>query len=116
MKNNCWICGKEYDACTTCNNINGWRKYACTPEHYQIHQIIIENREGIISDKEATECLASYGITANSELNLLEGVTRDIKAIIARGTPKRTSKPKAKSEEVIVENNITENNEVTDDE
>ena len=116
MKNNCWICGKEYDACTTCNKINGWKKYTCTPEHYQIHQIISEHRSGIITDKEATELFANIGITTDSELNLLEGVARDIKAIIARGTPKRISKPKAKSEEVIVENNITENNEVTDDE
>ena len=111
MKNNCWICGKEYEACVTCNKINGWKKYTCTPEHYQIHQIITENRAGILTDKEATELFANIGITADSELDILESVTRDVKAIIAKGTPKRVSKPKAKSEEIIVEDIINTDEE-----
>lgn len=101
MKNKCWICGKEYDACLNCKDMNGWRRTACSPEHYQINQIIRETKEGIISDKEATELFANIGITADSELELLPEITRRIKIIIANGTPKRITKPKNKSNEEV---------------
>ena len=102
-KTTCQICGKEYDYCPNCDKVKNWRRYACTPEHYQIVMILTEYREGVIDAKEATECFANIGITANSELDLLDAVTRDIKAIIEKGTPKRVPKPKAKSEESIIE-------------
>lgn len=97
MKNNCWICGKEYDACLNCNKTNGWKRFACSEEHYQIHQILSEYREGIINPKEATEMFEHLDIKADTELNLLEAITTDIKAIIAKGTPKSVPKPKSKS-------------------
>ena len=103
MKNNCWICGKEYDACLSCKQINGWRRIVCSPEHYQIHQIISEYREGIITDKEAAELFSNIGITINSELDLLGAVMRDIKDIIKKGTSKKMPKLKNKSDETVVE-------------
>ena len=111
MKNNCWICGKEYDACLSCKQINGWRRIVCSPEHYQIHQIISEYREGIITDKEAAELFSNIGITIDSELDLLPEITEHIKSIIAKGTPKKVLKSKAKSEEVIAEDNINTDKE-----
>lgn len=36
-------------------------------------------------------------IKADTELNLLEAITADIKAIIEKGTPKSLPKPKSKS-------------------
>lgn len=108
MKNTCSICGKEYDYCFNCKNSNNWRRFTCTSDHYCIRQIIVDYREGIINAEKATELFAKEGITANSELNLLEAITRDIKAIIAKGTPKKISKPKAKSDKSI--------NEITDKE
>ena len=36
-------------------------------------------------------------IKADTELNLLEAITTDIKTIIAKGTPKSVPKPKSKS-------------------
>lgn len=100
MKNNCWICGKEYDACISCDKLNGWKRYTCSPEHYQIHVIISEYKQGIITAKEATEQFATYGITADSELHFLDKINKRIKAIIAEGTPKRIPKSKNKSEEI----------------
>lgn len=94
MKINCQICGKEYDCCPDCQKRGNWRSIVCSPEHYQIVQILRDYREGVLNDKEATERLGFLGITADTELNMLGAVERDIKAIIAKGNFKRVSKPK----------------------
>ena len=84
MKNSCWICGKEYDACLNCNKINGWKRFTCSEEHYQIHQILSEYREGIINPKEATEMLSAVGVE-----HMIDGLVDD-DAIIVEQTPKHT--------------------------
>lgn len=93
MKTNCQICGKEYEYCMNCKNTNNWRRYACCPEHYQIVQILTEHREGVIDDKEASMFLANIG--ADADDNLLEAVSRDVKAIVKRGSSKKASKSKS---------------------
>ena len=101
MKNNCQICGKEYDCCPDCLRRGTWKAITCCPEHYQIHHILREYREDILTAKEATERLADCGITDGMELNLLESVERDVKIIISKGSPKRVSKIKNKSEDKV---------------
>jgi hypothetical protein len=98
LKNNCQICGKEYECCPDCHKRGNWRSIVCSPEHYQIVQILRDYREGVLTAQEATEHFALIGITADSELRLLDAVSRDIKKIIATGTPKRVLQ-KSKSED-----------------
>lgn len=103
MKTNCWICGKEYNYCPNCEEYGSWRATACTSEHYQIHEVITEFREKVIDEKEATQLLSNIGITADSDLNnLLPSITAWIKDIIAKGTPKKVSKPKSKIKTEVV--------------
>ena len=94
MKNNCQICGKEYDCCPDCLKRGNWRSIVCSPDHYQIVQILREYREGILSAKECVERFEFIGINSDSELNYIDAVNNKIKRIIAEGTPKRTSKNK----------------------
>lgn len=94
MKNKCHICGKEYNYCPSCGERGTWKAQACSPEHYQVIQIFRDYREGVTNAKEATERFNYIGINADSNLDYLEEVSRDIKAIIAKGTPKKVSKPK----------------------
>ena len=102
MKRSCWICGEEYDYCPNCNDIGSWRIKACTPEHYQVIQIFNDYHAKVINAKEAIELFANIGITADSELNFLPEVAAETKDIIAKGTPKKVSKPKSKIKTEVV--------------
>lgn len=96
MKRNCWICGKEYEYCPSCEARGTWKSKACSPEHYQLIQISRDYNEKVIDEKEAAQLYANIGITADSDMNFLPAVAAQIKDIIAKGTPKKVSKPKSK--------------------
>lgn len=57
-KNNatCSICGKLYYKCLSCKdlmNLNPWKTYTDTAEHYKIHQILRGFNTGVYAKEEA---------------------------------------------------------------
>lgn len=61
----CAICGKQYHYCFKCEKIAGYRFYTDTPECYQIHVILREYREGVLTAEEAAKRFVNIGITNN---------------------------------------------------
>lgn len=104
LNGTCQICGKKYHYCGDCRKYGNWRSITDTPEHYQIAMILTEYREHIIDAKEAAECFNNYGITLDSDFSeYLEAVARDIKAIIKKGTAKKSVKTGRKTVEKTTE-------------
>lgn len=104
LNSTCQICGKQYHYCEDCRKHGNWRRIADTPEHYQIAMILTEYREHIINDKEAAEFFRDCGITIDSDFSeYLEAVARDIKAIIKKGTAKKSVKTGRKTVEKTTE-------------
>jgi hypothetical protein len=63
----CIICGKKYKYCDKCKQYGNWRTIADVPEHYQLHLLIQEHRNDIISDDEFIEAIARHDITSPSD-------------------------------------------------
>lgn len=72
----CIACGKLYEACDYCDKhsdyAQGWRRFACCPEHYQAHIIYVEWREGRMDTDEAALRLSDLGIDTIGRLNVRE--------------------------------------------
>lgn len=80
-KNNsiCCICGTPYHLCISCaehKNINPWKIYTDTSEHYKIFQILHGVTVGVYTKDEAKEKFK------NVDLSDLENLRDDIKATI----------------------------------
>lgn len=104
LNNTCQICGKKYHYCGDCRKHGNWRRIADTPEHYQIAMILTEYREHIIDEKEAAECFSNLGIKIDSDFSeYLEAVARDIKAIIKKGSARKSAKHNKKTVEKTTE-------------
>ena len=91
---NCKICGTEYSACPDCDRTRSWLSVVDTPECWQIYISVIQNRDGIISDKEAITDLASVGVTPDTldETKLKSTVRERISALFSRNATKKKSK------------------------
>ena len=57
----CKVCGEGYTICHDCTSVNSWRIAACSRQHYQIRQIFLSFRDGIISADVAKEMLDRVG-------------------------------------------------------
>ena len=83
MKRSCWICGKDYDYCPHCKRAETWKSTTCSTEHYQIHLILQELREGVLTKIEAKQRLKNIGIDNNYNFDkMIPAVARDVKEII----------------------------------
>ena len=57
----CKVCGAGYTICHDCTSVNSWRIAACSRQHYQIRQIFLSFRDGLISADVAKEMLDRVG-------------------------------------------------------
>ena len=57
----CKVCGAGYMICQDCTSVNSWRIAACSRQHYQIRQIFLSYRDGLISADVAKEMLDRVG-------------------------------------------------------
>lgn len=84
MLKECTICGKEYESCPKCENTRGWKFYTDTPEHYQVHAILCDFRNGVYDIESAKKAFSdTLGISAESDLSwMLSAVERDVRKIV----------------------------------
>ena len=57
----CKVCGAGYRICRDCTSVNSWRVAACSRQHYQIRQIFLSFRDGLISADVAKTMLSRVG-------------------------------------------------------
>ena len=57
----CKVCGADYRICRDCTSMNSWRVSACSRQHYQIRQIFLSFRDGLISADVAKTMLDRVG-------------------------------------------------------
>ena len=90
----CKICGEAYNYCPNCANTHGWRFYADTHEHYQIHLILDGYKTGLYTKAQACEMFEGLGITADSDLSkFLPEISDFIKKIVTvEAEPKEIEK------------------------
>ena len=62
----CQICGKGYYACNKCKKYNGYKLIVDTPTCYGIYLILVDYRQGVITQKEAEKKLRDNNITLAS--------------------------------------------------
>lgn len=53
----CQICGTRYYACNKCKKYNGYKLVVDTPECYGIYLVMVDYRQGVITQKEAEKKL-----------------------------------------------------------
>ena len=80
-KNNatCSICGNKYYMCLSCKdmiNLNPWKKYTDTSEHYKIYQILHGYSTGVYNKEEAKLKLQ------NVDLSDFDSLRDNIKCLI----------------------------------
>ncbi len=72
----CVACGNLYEACDYCDKhsdyAQGWRRIACSPEHYQAYLLYVEWREGRIDTETAAIQIDDLGIDSIGRLNVRE--------------------------------------------
>lgn len=94
----CKICGKLYHYCPHCGRYEKWMAHACCSEHYEIHLILTELREGIFDKEQAKNAFKNIGIDENYDFSkLLPAIARDIKKIIEEPIPKIENRTRRKS-------------------
>lgn len=82
-KYHCWICDKEYDYCPHCKRYETLKSKTCSGEHYQIHIILQEFREGVLTKAQAKKKFNNIGIDKESDFsNMIPAVAKDIKKIL----------------------------------
>lgn len=61
--------------CPTCeeSRLNPWRKTVCCAQHYQLREVYLQFRDGIITMDQAKEMLENIGITVSDGDNLKQG-------------------------------------------
>lgn len=89
----CEICNKPYYKCSKCNSVPHYKAFTCSPECYQIREVLIESDEGVLSDEEAAKKFERLGITIDSNLDKYSGAKNSIKTILEKGVTK-VEKPK----------------------
>lgn len=95
----CWLCGKEHEYCSVCNDRHGWKYMADTREHYQILMVKKNYEDGVFSKEEAIAAFAEYGVVAENNLSwILPEVEKDIRQIIGGKPVKATNAKKPKTE------------------
>lgn len=89
-KYHCWICDKEYNYCPYCKRYETWKSKTCSSEHYQIHIILQEFREGVLTKAQAKKKFNNIGIDNDYNFSkLIPAVARDIKQILNTKQTKR---------------------------
>ena len=85
MKNECLLCGSEYDVCKMCARVakmTPWRLDYDTPRHFQIHAIVKEIREGILTNEEAKAKLNELGVTAEEVAGFVPSAQDTLKPVL----------------------------------
>ena len=99
----CEICEKPYYKCTKCDNLPHYKAHTCSPECYQIYEVLLEAEGGVLTDYEATQKFAYLDITLDSDFSRFrDGVASSMKRIIANGVPKIEA-PKRKNKSKLFE-------------
>ena len=91
----CKICGKTYYACPKCDELQNWRAFCDTSEHYQIFQILLLYGRNLIPVSEAAAMLR-YKLNGVDMSAFLQSKQDEISKILALDAPK---KPRRGSED-----------------
>lgn len=105
-KNECLLCGSEYEVCKMCARVakmTPWRLDYDTPRHFQIHAIIKEIREGILTNEEAKEKLTELGVTPEEVAGFVPSAQDTLRPIIGTKKPANVLFAPKASEPVVEE-------------
>lgn len=100
-KNQCCVCGKEYEVCTSCQNIqniNPWRTICDTKEHYQVYVVVKDYNTKNITSAKAKEMLENINFDVNSISEYKANVQKSLKEIFHIRSVKKTEKKTIKKE------------------
>lgn len=92
-KNNVWcsICGKPYYLCIPCDHVrdlNPWKIYTDTPEHYKVFQILHGVSSNVFTKEEAKSRLQKVDLSDLDEFR--EDIRDRIKDIMQTETKSKT--------------------------
>ena len=100
-KNQCCVCGKEYEVCTSCQNIqniNPWRAICDTKEHYQVYVVIKDYNLKNITSAEAKKMLENINFDVKSISEYKANVQKSLKEIFYTRSIKKIDKNTTENE------------------
>ena len=92
-KNQCCVCGKEYEVCTSCQNIknlNPWRTICDTEEHYQVYVVVKDYNTKKITANDAKTMLENVNFDVNTISEYKDNVQKSLREIFRTRVNKKS--------------------------
>lgn len=85
LNGRCLLCGTRYEVCRFCQRTKlytPWKIDYDSPRHFQIHSIVKDIRENILTTDEAKERLEHLSVTPEEVLTFVSSVQETLKPVL----------------------------------